>query len=69
MREQVQKLWGIFSAYKEKATKEELNKIVMFDLTLTNLYNSLEKEWNEERAELFIKNIRFVFSILGIKED
>lgn len=66
MRKQIKQMWDRFSQYKETAEQHEFVQLAYFDLRLTPQYEDLQKNWTDEHAMLFIKNLTFAFKMLGI---
>ena len=66
MKEQIQKMWERFSQYKETAEQHEFVQLAWFDVRLTAQYEDLQKNWTDDHARLFIKNLTFAFKTLGI---
>jgi hypothetical protein len=56
-KERVEYLYNKYKQYKETAEQHEFPKLVVLDSLLIPAYNDLQKNWNEEHADSFIRGM------------
>lgn len=66
--ERCKSMWEQLNKFKDSAEQAQFPFLLMMDVQLVPAYEDLEKNWNEEHAEIFIKAMKQVFQKLGIKE-
>jgi hypothetical protein len=67
--ETVERLWKLWTDYKDRAEQHDFVSILMVDRKLIPLYEDLHKNWDQGHAEIFASMMREqVFPYFGIKE-
>lgn len=67
MTQEIQNLYNKFKAYTERAEQHEFVTLFLYDILFSSAYEDLQKNWNEEHANIFIKHISNVLTKLGIE--
>ena len=59
---EIERLWALYEQYKETAEQYEFPMLLLYDMTLIPQYNQLRENYDEEKAKLLIKNLKFVLN-------
>lgn len=68
LKERISKIWERYEKYKDTAEQADFPILFLFDTCVVPEHDDLLENFSVEHAEIFIKNMEYIFKMLGIKD-